>query len=101
MSTRFEWDPAKERANRRKHGLDFKFATRAFADPLSVLIQDRVEGGELRWRTIGMVAGGVIVVVAHSIEDEHSGGEMIRIISARSATRSERKRYEEERRRYL
>ncbi|MEZ5904670.1 MAG: BrnT family toxin [Geminicoccaceae bacterium] len=101
MSTRFEWDPAKERANRRKHGLDFRFATRAFADPLAVVVQDRIEGGELRWRTTGMVGGGIVVVVAHSIEDDDPRGEVIRIISARSATRSERRRYEEERRRYL
>ena len=62
--------------------------------------QDRVEGEEYRWQTLGVVQGVVVLLVAHTIaEDEEKGEpvEEIRIISARRATRRERKHYEENR----
>jgi len=69
-----------------------------FADPYVLMEQDRVEGGELRWQTIGMVGGIVVRMVAHTVRDE-GVDEIIRIISARRATRKECKRYEESRER--
>jgi uncharacterized DUF497 family protein len=62
-------------------------------------VQDRVEGGEPRWQTIGAVQGFLILVVAHTIAEEDADGgsvEIIRIISARRATPRERRRYETE-----
>lgn len=95
---RFEWDENKNRANLRKHGVSFEVAARAFADPFALMVQDRIERGELRWQTLGMVDGYVLLLVAHTLRDEDEDGrpvEIIRLISARRATRTERLRYEE------
>lgn len=95
---RFEWDQAKNRSNRRKHdGIGFEEAAQVFRDPLHVSVQDRIEDGEIRWRTTGTIANLVVVVVAHTIVEADEAGEfveVIRIISARRATRMERKLYE-------
>ena len=68
----------------------------SFCRSLCLTEQDRVEGGELRWQTIGMVEGIVMLMIAHTVRDEGSD-EIIRIISARRATRKECKRYDENR----
>jgi len=99
--TRFEWDAAKNLANRRKHGVDFETALRVFADPFALSEQDRVEEGEPRWQTIGLVEGRLLLLVAHTVRedgDDETGEEVdvIRIISARKADRRERRRYEDE-----
>jgi uncharacterized protein len=94
---RFEWDPAKSRANGRKHGISFEVARRVFDDPDALADHDRVEGGERRWQTLGMVGGVLLVLVAHTVRLEDEEDEVIRIISARRADRKERQRYEEER----
>jgi uncharacterized DUF497 family protein len=97
MATRFAWDPVKAAANLRKHGVSFEIAMRAFADPFALTEQDRIEGGEARWRTLGMVEGRVLLLVAHTFRDEERAPiEVIRIISARAADRTERRRYEQE-----
>src|SRR5689334_5742859 len=99
MRLRFEWDPAKAARNLRKHGVSFETALRAFADPFALSELERIESGEQRWQTIGVVEGHVLLVVAHTIRDEEEGGqpiEVIRIISARAADRTERQRYEQE-----
>lgn len=69
MYVRFEWDPDKAAANRRKHGIGFDLASRVFADPLALSEQDRIEGGEVRWRTVGLVEGWLVLVVAHTVRD--------------------------------
>jgi len=94
MVVRFEWDADKAASNLRKHGVSFQTALRAFADPLALMEQDRVEGGERRWRTVGLVEGWLLLVVAHTVWDEVDG-EVIRIISARRAQPRERRRYEQ------
>ncbi len=99
MITRFEWDPAKAASNLRKHRVSFETAIRAFADPFAFTEQDRIEGGEQRWQTLGMVEGYALLLVAHTIHEEDEDGqsvEIIRIISARPADRKERRRYEQE-----
>jgi uncharacterized DUF497 family protein len=97
MTLRFEWDPVKAAANLRKHGVSFEIAVRAFADPFALTEQDRIEGGERRWQTLGMVEGQVLLLVAHTVRDEDGEAiEIIRIISARAADRRERRRYEQE-----
>ena len=93
----FEWDAAKATTNQRKHGVSFELAVRVFADPLAVSRQDRVEGGEERWQTIGLSDGVVLLLFAHTVHDDHNG-EVIRIFSARQATRRERRDYEQENR---
>ena len=99
-NVRFEWDEAKNLSNQRKHeGVSFEEARHVFEDPLHVSVQDRIEGGEPRWQTIGAVQGFVILVVAHTLTEEDDNGgsvEIIRIISARRATPRERRRYENE-----
>lgn len=101
MTTRFAWDPAKADGNRVKHGVGFRTAARVFLDPFALSEQDRVERGERRWRTIGLVEGIVVLVVAHTIDDDEDGAEAIRIISARRADRTEKRRYDEARLRAL
>lgn len=97
MKTRFEWDPAKAESNRRKHGVSFETATRVFADPFALTVQDRIEQGEARWQTLGIVEGYLLLLVAHTVWDDDDGAEVIRIISARRAEPKERKRYEQNR----
>lgn len=97
--TPFEWDPAKATSNLRKHGVSFDTAIRAFVDPLALLQQDRIEDGEYRWLILGAVDGHMLVMVAHTTHEEDDEGQMvevIRIISARRADRTERRRYEQE-----
>jgi len=91
---RFEWDPNKSRANRRKHGVSFETASLVFDDPNHLSVQDRFEEGEERWQTLGLAGGIAILIVAHTVAEE-DGGEVIRIVSARKATRRERRRYDE------
>ena len=93
---RFEWDEAKAKTNERKHGVRFEDAMLVFADPYALVDQDRIEGGELRWQTLGLVGGIVLLLVAHTVRNEEAH-EIIRIISARRAVRKERKRYDENR----
>ncbi len=93
----FIWDEDKNLSNQRKHGLSFEIAARVFLDPLRLSMQDRIENGEPRWQTVGQIDGLAVVLVAHTFIEEGPTDEtveVIRIISARPATRRERKRYE-------
>lgn len=88
----FEWDFRKAKSNLRKHGVSFDEAASAFRDILSFTYDDEIHSRiEQRYATLGMSNVGRILVVAHTIR-----GETVRIISAREATPSERKWYEEE-----
>ena len=92
MSLQFTWDPQKAATNLRKHKVSFPEAATAFADPLSLTISDPDHSvGEERFVLIGQSERRRLVVVAHV-----ERGDLIRIISARPATRRERKTYEEE-----
>jgi uncharacterized protein len=95
IDLRFEWDETKNLSNQRKHGVSFEEAGQVFRDPLYVSVQDRIEAGELRWQTVGLVGGVLLLLVAHTVRDERNA-EIVRIISARRATRKERRRYEDE-----
>jgi uncharacterized DUF497 family protein len=94
---RFEWDPAKARSNQRKHGIAFEIALHVFDDPDALVEQDRIEGDERRWQTLGLVGGVLLLLVAHTVRFEDEADEIIRIISARKADPKERQRYEKER----
>ncbi len=94
---RFEWDPVKARANRRKHGVSFEDAMHVFEDPYALFDQDLTdEVSEPRWRALGLAGGVVLLLVAHPVR-EKGVDEVIRLISARRATRQERNRYDETR----
>jgi len=87
----FEWDPRKDATNRRKHGVGFREAATIFGDPLAMTFPDIDHSlSERRFLTIGLSAGGRLLVVAHTENDL-----TIRIISARPVTRRERRFYEE------
>lgn len=102
MKLCFAWDETKNRSNQRKHGgIAFEIAAQVFHDPLRLTRQDRIEDGEERWQTLGVVHGVTVLLVAHTITEDDDEGEpieVIRIISARRATPRERKRYEQENR---
>ena len=86
----FTWDPEKARRNAAKHGVTFDEASTAFADPLSLTIDDPDHSyGEERLLLLGETYSGRLVVVAHLADDE-----TVRIISARLAERYERRTYE-------
>jgi uncharacterized protein len=92
MALNFEWDAVKATANLRKHGVAFDEACSAFADSLSRTIRDPMHSvGEHRFLLLGRSNAGRLLVVAHT-----ERGATIRLISARPATRPERKTYEED-----
>jgi uncharacterized DUF497 family protein len=97
MSIRFEWDEKKAASNLAKHGVSFEIAARVFADTFALTVQDRIEHGERRWQTLGMVGEHLLLLVAHSVGEDDDGTEVIGIISARKADKKERKRYEQNR----
>ena len=87
---RFEWDSGKAAENLRKHRISFDEAATAFFDPLSMTVSDPDHSvGERRFITMGASSGGRLLVVSHT-----ERGSTLRIISARLASASERKRYE-------
>ena len=87
---RFEWDSEKADENLRKHRVSFDEAATSFLDPLSMTIPDPDHSvGERRFITMGASSSNRLIVVAHT-----ERGSTIRIISARLASASERKRYE-------
>lgn len=88
---RFEWDSRKARGNLRKHRISFEEATTAFRDPLSVTAPDLTHSSsEYRFITFGLSWTGKLLTISHTEQ-----GESIRIITARRATKHERKIYEE------
>jgi len=93
---RFEWEEEKNRCNLAKHKVSFETAIAVFDDPFALSVQDRVVDGEERWQTAGLIDGVILLIVAHTWEDD-DGEEVIRLISARKATGSERQAYEENR----
>ncbi len=95
QAIRFEWDETKNLANQRKHGISFEDAVEVFDDPLLVSIQDRMVDGEERWQTFGCVRSTILTMVAHTWRDQNEV-DVVRVISARPATRQERKKYEAE-----
>ena len=85
----FDWDTDKAAANLRKHGITFEAATTVFSDPLALTYYDADHSAdEDRYLTIGFSSSGTMVVVSHT-----ERGDSTRLISARSATSSERRAY--------
>jgi uncharacterized DUF497 family protein len=88
---KFEWDPDKSHANVSKHGVSFHDASTVFGDPLALTFNDPDHSvGEQRFLTFGLSRMGQLLVVVHTERSRTT-----RIISARRATRQERKIYED------
>jgi len=91
MPLTFEWDVREARSNLAKHGVAFEKGSTIFADPLSLTIPDPEHSRmERRYITMGRAFNGKLLVVVHTDRDDN-----IRMISARRASRRERKFYEE------
>lgn len=86
----YQWNEDKAAANLRKHGIDFADAVSVFSDDLAITIPDE-RFDEERFITIGIDAFGRVLVVVYTMR-----GDVIRLISARQATRREQQQYEEE-----
>ena len=90
----FEWDEVKAATNARKHGVSFDHARTVFSDPLLLTIADLEHSqNEERWFSIGRADNGSVLSVAYLWLE--AGITKIRIISARKATRTEMRQYEE------
>lgn len=83
-----EFDPAKARANLRKHGISFTDAEQSLRDPFALTIEDPDAVGEQRFVTLGMDTLGRVLVVVHAMR-----GDRIRLISARKASKGEAEQY--------
>lgn len=88
----FEWDGEKRKINIKKHDIDFADVPSLFEGPMLVQLDGRDAYGEDRWIGAGVLKGMVAVVVF----TERRDGEVVRIISARKATKDEREHYEKE-----
>jgi uncharacterized DUF497 family protein len=90
---RTRWDNEKAKSNLFKHDVSFDEAQSVFDDPLALVLPDeRIEYEERRWFAIGMSAAGKLLAVWYT-----ERGDVIRIIGARRASKSERRNYENER----
>jgi uncharacterized DUF497 family protein len=90
-SLRFEWDPGKAKLNERKHGVSFEEAQSVFSDERARLIDDPDHSeAEERFILLGLSSSLRVLVVAHCYR---TSGNIIRIISARKATREEQRNY--------
>jgi len=88
----FEWDVQKARSNLSKHGVSFEAASTVFSDLASLTIPDPDHSlTERRYITMGRAFNGKLLVVVHTVR-----GDNVRVISARRASRKERKSYEED-----
>ncbi|MCH8522821.1 BrnT family toxin [Glycocaulis sp.] len=85
----FEWDEAKNRANREKHGISFEEAVGLFAGKYVLIPARSGPEGEERWKAVGPLRNRPVIVVVHT---DRSG--RVRIMSVRPASRKERRRYD-------
>lgn len=86
---RFEWDEEKNKLNIQKHGIDLADAADIFNHPMLTALDTREDYGEERWIGLGWIYAVVGVVIY-----TERVGDIVRIISARKATKQEMKRYE-------
>ncbi len=92
----FDWDATKAAANLAKHRVDFAQASTVLNDPLAITVFDEAHSqSEERWFTLGMSNDGQLLAVSHTYEQTTPSRAQVRIISARKATRQERKDYEQ------
>ena len=92
MPLRFQWDHRKAKANLRKHGVSFEETSTVFADPLAKVFPDEDHS---RQENREILAGTSILGRLLLVSFAERGEDRIRLISAREATRNERRRHEE------
>jgi uncharacterized protein len=93
----FTWDAAKAAANLAKHGVAFARAATVFSDALALTVFDTEHSEyEERWFILGMDSTGNLLAVSHTFTAIGPASARVRIISARGATRNERRQYEDE-----
>jgi uncharacterized protein len=93
----FAWDAAKAAANLAKHGVAFTQAATVFTDALALTVfDDEHSEFEERWFTLGMNSAGKLLAVSQTYTATGPASARVRVISAREATRSERRQYEDE-----
>ena len=98
MRYEFDWDPVKARQNLQKHGVSFERAARIFLDPFAISIFDEKHTeSEDRWITIGSEANETLLVVVHTFRNVDTENSLVRVISARKATKEEAQQYHERR----
>ena len=98
MRYEFDWDPVKARQNLQKHRVSFERAARIFLDPFAISIFDEKHSeSENRWITIGSEANEVLLVVVHTFRNVDTENSLVRVISARKATKEEAQQYHERR----
>ncbi len=85
------WDPAKAKANLKKHGVRFSDAESVLFDPLGLSMEDASSEGEQRFISIGLDSGGRVVIVVYTHHNDET-----RLITARLANRQEIRTYEKE-----
>ena len=91
----FEWDPAKARQNAKKHRITFERGSTVFLDPNALsLFDDQHSEEEERWITLGLDETGVLLVLSHTYHEETENSARVRLISARKATKNEKKQYQ-------
>ena len=92
----FDWDDTKASGNLAKHGVDFRDAMTVLADPLSMTLFDTEHSqDEERWVSVGRTDVGGLLLVVHTYASTGANSALVRIISARPATRQERRQYEQ------
>lgn len=92
----FEWNAGKAKSNFRKHRIAFERATTIFRDPNLISIPDDEHSEtEERWITMGLDKNGILLTISHTFEKTNASVVIIRLISARKATKTETEQYEE------
>ncbi len=89
----FQWDSNKNESNIQKHGISFELAHYAFFDPHVQTNLHQVVDGEERWKTLGKIEGEIVVFIGHLLYDNEDEKEVIRMITARKATKQEVREY--------
>jgi uncharacterized DUF497 family protein len=92
----FEWDEVKAASNARKHGVSFELAATIFSDPRLISVPDLEHSEtEERWFSIGWASNGAMLSIVYLGWESDSTTTRIRLISARPATASEIRQYQE------
>lgn len=90
----FDWDSRKALSNIKKHGISFEQAAQVFLDPLAITVFDETHSSnEERWITLGQNTNRDLLVVSHAFLQTDADRSLIRIISARLATKQETRAY--------
>ena len=96
LNYNFEWDPVKAKANINKHKISFERASEIFLDPYALSIFNKEHSvDEDRYITIGKTKSDNLIVVIHTFQEINKNRIIIRIISARKATKNEKKQYQD------